>query len=369
MGWQRHREWMDLSVIYSPSYIGQAHYSNLNALNHNLSLSASRKFGSKWTASLSGSGQDASLNQFLFNPTSFAVRSQVPTSFDDLAAAFAAGQFSSSQVASMLTGAYPPASPTQSLLYGYRILAYSAQASLVYAYSHRLTFQVSSFASGSQPLTDGRQPHGSYVVNHAIGANGGVSMSYSLSPRTQLGLDLEEAWLTNHYQGAYITTASASLGRKMGEHWFANLNAGYYVTRPAKSGPSVPSHQAIGGASLGFKTYQHTFTASYGRANSNSYGLIGTVTTIGGSWRWHHPGSDWALIGGFFEEQTRNTGVVSLSGLEASGGLSKRINSQTSLSAQYVFFKGNSTYSGVPTNLTEQSVQLSVGWSPQPNLR
>jgi hypothetical protein len=368
MGWQRHRDWMNLSVIYSLSYTGQAHYSNLNALNHSLSLSASRKFG-KWTASLSGSGQDVSLTQFLFNPTSFAVLSQVPMSFDDLAAAFAAGQFTSSQVASMLTGAYPPASPTQSLLYGYRTLAYSAQASLVYAYSHRLTFQVSSFASGSQPLSDGSQPHGIYLVNHAIGANGGVSMSYSLSPRTQVGLDVEESWLINHYQGAYVTTASGSLGRKMGEHWFANLHGGYYVSRPAKSGTSVPNNQAIGGASLGFKTYQHTFTASYGRTSSNSYGLIGTVTSIGSSWRWHHPGSDWALMGGFFEEQTRNTGFASLSGLDASGGVTRKINDQTALTAQYVFFKGSSTYGGVPTNLTEQSVRLSVGWSPQPSPR
>jgi hypothetical protein len=369
MGWQRHREWMNLSVIYSPSYIGQAHYSNLNALNHSLSISASRKLGRKWTASLSGSGQDVSQTQFLFNPTSFAVQSQVPLTFDDLAAAFAAGQFTSTQVASMLTGAAPPASLTQSLLYGYRTLAYSTQASLVYAYSPRLSFQVSSFASGSQPLSDGSQVHAAYVVSHAIGANGGVSISYRLSPRTQLGLNVDESWIMNHYQGAYVTTATASIGRKITEHWFANVHGGYYVTRSTKSGAAFPTNQAIGGASLGVKTYEHTFTASYDRTSTDSLGFLGTATSIGGSWRWHHRGSEWALIAGFFDEQTRNTGFASLSGLEASGGVSRNLGDQTTVSAQYVFYKGRSIYSGALTDLTEQSVRLSVGWSPKPNLR
>ena len=369
MGWQRHRDWMNLSVVYSPSYTGQVHYSNLNSLNHTLVLTATRKMGRKWTASLSGSGQDMSVTQFLFNPTSFAVRSQAPLSFDDLAAAFSAGQFTSSQVASMLTGAYPPASPTQSLLYGYRTLAYSAQASLVYAYSPRLSFQVSSFASGSQPLNNGGQSPGVYLVNHTVGANGGVMMSYSLSPRTQVGLDLSESWQMNHYQGALITTARGSIGRKMGEHWFATVNGGFFNTRPTKTGPTLPDYGTIGGGSLGFKTYQHTLTASYGRSSTDSYGLIGTSTTIGSSWLWHHPGSDWSLTAGYYEEQTRNTGFASLSGWEAAGGVTRRLNDRSTLAAQYAFLNASSIYSGILTKLSVHSVRLTVGWSPQANLR
>jgi hypothetical protein len=369
MGWQRHREWMSFSVIYSPSYVGQGHYSNLNSLNHTLWLSASRRWGSKWTASLSGSGQDVSLTQFLFSPTALAVRSQVPMSFDDLAAAFAVGQFTNSQVASMLTGASAPASPTQSLLYGYRSLAYSAQGSLVYAYSPRLSFQVNSYASGSQPLSSGSSVPGNYLVNHMIGANGGVNMSYSLSPRTQVGLNLEETWQINHYQGAYITAASVSIGRKMGEHWFATANGGYYTTKSTRNGPSLPNNQAMGGGSLGWKTYRQTFTASYNRSSTDSYGLIGTVSNIGGSWGWHHPGSDWSLGASFSEEQTQNTGFVSLSGWNASTGVTRKISSQSILTAQYVFYTGRFTYNTIPTKLTVHSVRLSIGWSPQPSLR
>lgn len=368
-GYQRHRDRMGFSIIYAPSFIGQAHYSNLNAFNQTLLLNASWKASSKWSINASGSVQDMSLTEFLFNPTSFAVRSQVPISFDDLAASFALGQFTNSQVASMLTGAYPPESPTQSLLYGYRTLSYGAQASLVYTYSSRLSFQVTSFAAGSQPLTNGSQAQATNLVNHMIGANGGGTLYYSLSPRTQVGLDLEETWQINHYQGAYISIARGSIGRKMGEHWFLNLTGGYSNTRETKQVAPLTNNQVIGGGSLGFKMYRHTLTADYSRTSTDSYGLIGTVSSVGGSWRWHPPGSDWSVTAGYSDQQTRNTGFVSLSGWEATGGVSRKIGDQSLLTGQYVYYVGSSVLNGYSTNLTVQSVRVSMGWSPRPVLR
>jgi len=365
MGWQRHRELMSFSVIYSPSYSGQVNYSNLNSLNHTLQITATRKFGRKWTLNLSGSGQDISLTQFLFDPSSFAVRSQVPLSFDDLAASFAIGQFTDSQVASMLTGAAPPQSPTQNLLYGYRTLSYSTQASLVYAYSPRLSFHVSSYAMGTQPLHNGGPVSGNSLVNHTIGATGGVNMSYSLSPRTQLGVDVAESRQMNHYQSAYLSTASASIGRKMGEHWFLNVSGGYTNSRATKQTGALPSNLLIGGGSIGYKTYRHTLTAAYSRSSTDSYGIIGTAISARGSWRWYHPGSGWALTSSFAQEQTSNTGFVNLSGWQASSGLTRKITDRSFLTAQYAFLTGSSTYAGIPANLQVHSVRLSMDWSPQ----
>lgn len=369
MGFQRHRDRMNFSVIYSPSYSGQVNYSNLNSLNHTLLINGSRKLSQKWTVSLSGSGQDISLTQFLFNPPSIAVQSLVPATFDDLAATFAAGQFTNSQVASMLTGASPLESPTQNLLYGYKTLSYSAQASVVYAYSSRLSFHFGSFAAGSQPLNNGSQVPQTNLVNHTIGANGGVSMVYSLTPRTQLGVNVEESRQINRYQSAYITTTSASISRKMGMHWFVNLKGGWANTRETKLGGAPPSNQAIGGGALGFKTYRHTLTASYNRTSTDSYGLVGTNSDIGGSWIWHQPGNDWTLTESFSEQQTRNTGFVSLSGWEASSGVTRKLSNRSMLTAQYVYLTGRSTFGGVTTNLSVHSVRLSMGWSPQPIVR
>src|SRR5215469_9391410 len=127
VGWQRHREKTDISILYTGSYNGMVRYSNLNAYNQSLSISAVRLLTPKWTFSFTASGQDENLAQYLFQPSSFSILTQVPSTFDDLAAAVAIGQFSNAQVASMLTGAPVLQLPGRSLLTGIRILSYAAQ--------------------------------------------------------------------------------------------------------------------------------------------------------------------------------------------------------------------------------------------------
>jgi hypothetical protein len=60
---------------------------------------------------------------------------------------------------------------------------------------------------------------------------------------------------------------------------------------------------------------------------------------------------------------------VSLSGWEASGGITRKMSDRTVVTGQYVYFQGNSTFDANLVNLTVQSVRLSVEWSPQLNLR
>ena len=61
----------------------------------------------------------------------------------------------------------------------------------------------------------------------------------------------------------------------------------------------------------------------------------------------------------------KNTGFASLSGWEASGGISGKLNAHTSLSAQYVYFNSRGNYVGNPNNTIAHSVRLSLGWNPQ----
>src|SRR5260370_2148797 len=64
VSWQRHRERTNLSILYSGTYGGNVHYSDLNAFSHSLTMGASRTLSRKWTASLTASGQDSTLAQF-----------------------------------------------------------------------------------------------------------------------------------------------------------------------------------------------------------------------------------------------------------------------------------------------------------------
>jgi hypothetical protein len=368
LGWQYHRQRWNFSMMYSGTYGGMVRYSDANAFSQSLSLSASRMLSPKWTLTFSGAGSDNTTAEFLYQPSTIGVVSQVPATMDDLAAAFSVGQFSSSQTASTLTGAPLLESPARSLLLGDRVLSYSGQMGLSYTHSSRLRFHLASFtASGQNRLGSGSVPEQNYVVPRTMGVNAGMGMDYMLSPRTQVGLDVSGSRIDNSYQGAYVTTASASIGRKMGIHWFLAAHAGGSINQVISQTYGTPkTKNVIGGGSLGFRTYQHTLVGSYDRTSADTYGLaVGSTTTLSAAWNWRRPGSRWSVFTSFGQQQVRNTGYVSLSGWQASGGITESLNSHMRMTAQYVYLSNSGDYLGVASNLAIHSVRVSFGWAPQ----
>jgi len=374
VGWRHQGPRTHFELMYSGGYTGVVHYTDLNAFNQSLALNLSRNFSAKWTLSLSGSGQDTTLAQFLYQPSSLGVIAQLPATFDDLAAAFSIGKFTDAQMASMLTGAPMLESPARTALLGNRVLTYSLQATATYAYSSRLKFHVGGVSAGGQNQLTAQ--HGvqqpSYLMPHTIGMNGGLGMSYSISPRTDVGVNAEEMRQVNHYQSSYITTANAFLGRKMGQHWFLNIRGGGSLTKITQQLYGTPTTKIfIGGASLGFRTFQHTLMASYDRSSSNTYGFAtGAITTVMGSWTWHRPGTRWNLFASLGQQDIRNTGYMNISGWQVSGGISNYMNTHTTLTAQYVYLSNNASYYlGGVNAFKVSSVRVSLNWNPEAALR
>jgi hypothetical protein len=369
-GWQHHRTATDFSLLYSATYSGVTRYSELNAPSQSLSASLSRQLTSKWTFTLTGTGQDTSQTEFLNQPTGFSVLSQLPATIDDLAAAFSVGQFSNSQIAAMFTGANMMASPARSLLLGNRVLSYSANTGLNYARSSRLSFHFAAVSAGGQSRRGGLDgtPREEYVLPRSIGMTAGMGMNYSLSSRTQVGLNVEGSRTINRYQKANTTNTTVSIGRRMGMRWFLSVHAGGSTTQTTQhvfAGPA--SRQIIGGGSLGFRTYTQTFAGSYERTSSSAYGFaVGTITTATGSWSWKRPGSRWSIFANAGQNQFRNTGFASISGWDAAGGISASMGARSSLSAQYVYYSTSGTYAGNLNNTAVHSIRVSLGWSPQP---
>jgi hypothetical protein len=367
LGWQYHRQRWNFSMMYSGTYGGMVRYSDANAFSQNLSLSASRMLSPKWTLTFSGVSSDNTTVEFLYQPSSIGVVSQVPATMDDLAAAFSLGQFSGSQIASTLTGAPLLESPARSLLLGDRILSYSGQMGLNYAHSSRLSFHLASFAAGGQHrLNSSSVPEPNYLIPRTLGINAGMGMAYMLSPRTQVGLDVSGNRIDNRFQAGYVTNANASLGRKMGTHWFLTVHAGGSINQVTSAYGNPKTKQIIGGGSIGFRTYQHTLVGSYERASADNYGLaVGSTTTLTAAWNWRRPGSRWNVFTSFGQQQVRDTGFASFSGWQASGGIAQSLNSQMRMTAQYVYLSNSGEYLGYVSNLAVHSVRVSLSWAPQ----
>jgi hypothetical protein len=309
--------------------------------------------------------------QALNQPSSLSIITQLPTTFDDLAAAYSIGQFSNVQAAAMLTGAPLFESPARTLVAGNRILTYSGQAGLSYAHSTRLSFQFSGFTAAGQFRNDDKTGNrqSNPAMPRSVGLNAGVGLSYSLSPRTQLGLNVTEGYVSSQYQGAYVTNGSASLGRKMGEHWFLSGYGGTSYTQIAKQvfGAPPPSRQFIGGGSIGFRTYQNTLVASYSRSSADTYGLAAGVNSqTSGSWSWRRPGSGWSVVVSGGQQQMKGNGFADLSGYTVGAGVTRRLNSQAVVSVHYTYAQNTGTYLGSPNNYEIHSIRVSLGWSPQP---
>ncbi len=368
LGWQHHLGRTDFSAVYSGGYSGMVHYSGVNGVNQTLDLDLKRALSAKWGLSISGGATDSTMAQYLFRPDQFSGITQAPLTFQDFAAALGVGQFSNAQIASLLTGAPVLQSPAQSLLYGERILSYSGQAALSYAYSSRLNFHLSGFTAAGQNRLGTTVPGvpADYVLPHSTGANAGVGFTYMISPRTNLGLDGGEFMLWNRYQKVRGTTGSVSVGRKMSEHWFVRSYGGLSEMQMLQAGASQPAlRTVIGGASLGVKSYSHRLAISYDRSSYDSFGFAaGVVTSEAGSWTWKRPGNRWSAFAGFDEQQLRDTGFASLSGWRATGGISIQMRQQMSMQVEYAHLRMAGIYTGVYNQFEVDSIRVSLGWVP-----
>ena len=367
VGWHRHRRKTDFGVTYTGSFLGMAHYSNLNSFGQSLLISASDQLSSKWTIGLSASGQDATFPQYIFQPTGLMSTAQAPASLNDLGAAFSVGQFSSPQAATQLSGASVLQSPATAQLFGYRMLNYAGNLSLSYAASTRLSLTFSSSVGAAQTLhSQNNLPSNAYFMPRTFEVTAGFGLTYSLTPRTSIDLQLQEYKTINSFQTALGSTGTVGIGRRMGKRWFLHAQAGgSYLDSLHQTVGNSAERQWIGGASLGFKTRQNTFLADYDRTSSSAYGLAtGALTMVGGSWIWQRPGSSWSLSTGYSRQQIQNTGYYSMSGWEALGGLQKALSAHFDASLQYVYLKSTGTFAGNPSALSVQMVRGSFSWKP-----
>jgi hypothetical protein len=368
LGWQKHSQRTNLSFNYSAMYDRMFRYSSLSGLNQYASFGLTRKLGGKWSLNLDGNLSESNLAQFLFSPTIQSELIAIPATFDDLATAVIGGQYNNQQIATLLTGTAAPLSPANALLYGDQILTVAGQIRAVYKPTSRLSMYIGGVTAGGQYIGNhSNDPLYRYANMRTSGLDGGVGFSYSLTPRTQLSADLSAMRMFGSYYDAYTGTATFGLGRKLSRRWFAEAHGGVGLIEPVgQNYSSVQGPQAIAGASLGYKTFAHTLMTSYSRTVIEPYGYgAGNNSSITGSWDWNRPGRSWGINSTVGYYQLTGNGIGNFTGWMAGIGWTRRLNSQTSLMAQYVYMSSSQQYFGIPYNFAMQSVRLSANWSPQ----
>lgn len=371
VGWARLGGRSNFSLTYSANYMARWRYSDWNALNHFLRMVASRRLNSKWTLGFAGTGILSNYEQLLFSPTVFSSMTSVPATFDDLAAAAAGGKLSNSELASLLTGAPVIQSPSQTLLFGNRTLLSSAGVTLAYNYSPRLSISFDAIGSRIQHLPEPQNmdaPKYVYLLPSATMAGSTLSVSYAITPRTEIGVTAVGSRGFSRFANSYSTYGTAFVGRSIGRRWFARLRGGAGEVIPI-NGRYAAAHMTspVAGATLGFKTYTQTFMADYSRIVGDTFGIGAARSSIGNAaWTLHQPGRHWSLHAYYLYQQLSGSAFHGFNGWRASAGISRMLGLRTMLETDYSYGQYAGAFTGTNYKSDQHAVRVSFSWMPQP---
>jgi hypothetical protein len=375
-GGSRSGEKTSLTWSYSPSYFtnvySRGNSSNHGTLNHRAGVSWGRKLGNKWNLTASGSGVITNLEQLYFNTGPVSAALAIPTTFQDLATGVLTGKFTDPQLATLLTGTPLQASSEQGYLYGNRLLSATANVAISWSPSTRHSVSLSMGGSRTQHLSDNRSedagtPPSNRFLQETTTASVGISWSYSLSPRTQVGVGVTSSRTFSPLQQGSASNTSFSVGRILTSRWFVQGSGGVGVLAYSHNTYGTPKTvSTVFGGGLGFKTAAHTFLGSYNRSIGDVYGLGSSYTSgATGSWNWRIPGSGWSLSANIGYQKMSNSAFTNTRSWRTGAGVARSLGSHLFLGAQY-------SHSQLPADLyvggaenSQTGLSFSLTWSPQ----
>jgi hypothetical protein len=374
IGWTRVTERTNFSLTYTPSYTGLARYSSLDALNHSFSLSISRHLAPRWTLGFSLAGSLSTMEESLFAPTTLSTVASLPASFQDLASGLLQSQFANNpQLGSLLNSAQVIQSPLNTLLYGEHMFSGSLRSSLSHSFSPRLSMTFEIGGSRTQHLSGDEStttPSNSLILN-ATSGSGSVSLSYSLSPRTQISGSLSTTWTSSSLYDMYTTTSLVSVGRTFARRWILQAHGGAGITNPVRQmvGFSVPvKPYPSAGGSLTYKTSSHTFLVSYDRTITSSYGLgANTSASVNATWRWRLPGRSWWIDSTIGWQGLQGGALANTSGWHSTTGFNQAVGTHTSFRMEYAYMSYSGGLQGSTYNFSQSAVRFSLSWYPPSN--
>jgi hypothetical protein len=367
LGYTKFGERSSTSFVYAASYTERLRYSG-NAVNHSLSLNWRRNLTPKWSFTFSVSGSASSISDTLLTSTALAKVVDTPATFEEFTSAIVTGRSTNNQLAAILTNAPIIESPTGLQLYGSRALTASVQSGMTYFKSNRLRFYATGGVNRSQPLNDFGASTGvrsPYIIAQTTGVTANAGIGYSVSPRTQLKVDVTSTRTVSNFQDAYTTTGNVGVARTMGMNWFVQVHGGTGVITSVRQSASLPSGlQYQAGGSIGYKTRTHTFIADVERMPTDSYGYGAAASLAAtGAWSWKRPSNPWRISANFAQQWLNGSRTLNINSWRATGEVGRMLGRNMTLSAQYAYlsdlrFVASGAYGG------QHILRVSLNWVP-----
>ncbi len=339
---------------YSPSYAGAFYSSSLNSFNQSLSLEMVAKLSAKWAFSLAASGDDVTIDQFLFKQNGLSQLVAGSATVDEFASAVLSGSSTSL------------ASSPQTLVFGTRILSYGVNGGFTYKPTTR--FSVNINGGGYQSIARNHDNgSGQFLTPRTNVEHGGIALSYSLNPRTEIGVITEATQSHNALVDYRSFSYTGSYGRKLGTHWFASVQAGLGTYQYLGNKTALPSGASIvTSGTLGYKDRENAWAVTYNRMVGDVYGLASSSSSsVFGSWNWKKPGKKWALQAFGGQQRLLGSSMGAITIWHGSAAVSRSLNRQTSVSLAYGYMSDAVAPVLTFSNGVAHSVRLTIFWIPR----
>ena len=336
------------AIDYTPGYTARLRYSQLRSFNQALTLTGTRRLGSKTLVHFNGSGSEGSYESFLFSGGGLGSVVGTGGTTDVLT-----GGLSSASGASL--------SPAQLIVYGGKVRTAVSSMGVSYAATTRLT--VSLDASGSLTATKyDNTTTLAPVLPRYLNATGAFGLGYSLSPSTTIGSRLSYSYTTSKLANFDDSVAALFLDRKLGQHWFTALSAGPSLYR-TKGGPvtaATLSYDASG--TLGYRFRQTSLATSYHRRAGDSYGFGAEASdTYDAAWDHFTRTLGWSFRASGGQQRLSGGSAGGFRASYAAGGITHALGRQLTLSLEYSYAR----YVGAAYPRAEfQSGRISLTWIP-----
>jgi hypothetical protein len=345
-----------LRIHYTPSYSGSFQTANLHSFNHNLKFDLTERLKPQWTFYLRGSGDESTLQQFLFKPGS-SLQLLTDGNPDQLA----------DTIIGAPAGAPGIKSQLQNTFYGIRVLSFGSEAGITYRSSPRLSISAGGGLSQSQSKQDDQSASVPVLIPRTRLEQGSVTVSYSLSPRTAIGAGASTITTQSGFGNYQSSTFTGNYGRKLGMHWFGSMAGGIGTFHSSKTTGSTPGRSSyVASATLGYQTQSQAWIASYGRTVGDTYGLVsGSTTNFLVTWTWKRPGAAWGVVASGGQQELKGGPVGAFTTWQATAGVTRSVTRQLNLSMEYAYLKDTTTPKGVFDDIHAHMIRLTFFWIPQ----
>jgi hypothetical protein len=364
------------SLVYTPGVIVRPTDLGRSRANHMLGVNLSHGLTPRLSMNFGVNASYAEFDQFAFTPAQYSLVTSAPGSFDDLINAIAGGQYSNSQIASLLTGAPVLESAARSSIYGNQALTANANFRLGYSATPRLHIGFNSGVNRYQNVgIKGDDLGRGAALARTTGANGSLNIGYSITNRTSIGATLAANHTLSSIVQSTFLTYTGNVSQRIGQRVFATVSAGSgsVINNSRRLNTNYGSRYLVNGSLAVQATNTQTFMAQVGRTFIDQFGLgVRYTQNATGSWSYAPQGGLWSatlFAGQMFSNRAAS---ASLNSFFTGLGLGRRLGNNFGLSGQYFYARTNNTLGAAIFGAASQGeferngVRVSITWFPRP---